>query len=227
MLNWAARYLPILKVLEQQSAKIATILEVGSGSVGLGKFYRAPFVGCDVNFTLPPRVPMLPVVATATDLPFRDESFEAVIVSDVLEHVPPDQRPSVIREALRVMRNVAVFAFPCGPEAFELDRKLAETYDRKHQDRPIWLQEHMQYPFPTEHLFESLRSEWTVTAFGNENLDVHYWIMRKEMHQLWNYVFAIMLAALPGIVEYVFRRADHEPYYRRIVVIRRRLAIAK
>jgi hypothetical protein len=28
-------------------------------------------------------------------------------------------------------------------------------------DRPVWLQEHMQHPFPTEHLFEDLRREWT------------------------------------------------------------------
>lgn len=170
---------------------------------------------------------MLPVLATATSLPFGDESFEAVVVSDVLEHVPPEHRATVIQEALRVMRGVAVFAFPSGPQAFEYDRKLAETYDREQQDRPVWLQEHMQHPFPTEHLFENLHRQWTVTTFGNENLDVHYWIMRKEMHRLWNYVFAFMLAALPGIVEYMLRRADHEPYYRRIVVVQRRFATSK
>jgi len=170
---------------------------------------------------------MRPVIATATGLPFGDESFDAVVVSDVLEHVPPEHRAAVIQEALRVMRRVAVFAFPCGSQAFDYDRKLAETYDREQQIRPVWLQEHMQFSFPTEQLFEHLHRQWTVTTFGNENLDVHYWIMRKEMHRLWNYVFAIMLAALPGVVEYILRRADREPYYRRIVVVRRRLASTK
>jgi Methyltransferase domain len=227
MLNWAARYYPILKVLRQDGARVGNLLEIGSGSVGIGKFYRAPFVGCDLTFLFPPRAPMLPVVATATNLPFGDKSFEAVIVSDVLEHVPPEQRGAVIREALRVARRVAVFAFPCGPEAFKYDQKLAETYDREQQDRPVWLQEHMQHPFPTEQLFEDLHRQWKITTFGNENLDVHYWIMRKEMHQLWNYVFAVLLAALPGIVEYILRRTDREPYYRRIVVVRRPLATAQ
>ena len=227
MLNWAARYLPILKVLRQQGAKIGTLLEVGSGSVGIGKFYNAAFVGCDLSFLFPPRAPMLPVVATATNLPFSNESFEAVVVSDVLEHVPPDQRRAVIKEALRVVRGVAVFAFPCGPQAFEYDQKLAEAYDREERDRPVWLQEHMQHPFPTEQLFDDLRHQWAVTAFGNENLDFHYWMMRKEMHRLWNYIFAIMLAGLPRAVELILRRADREPYYRRIVIVRRRPVTAK
>jgi hypothetical protein len=227
MLNWAARYFPILKVLKQQKNEIGSLSEVGSGSVGIGKFYRDSFVGCDLSFLFPPGAPMLPVVATATSLPFGDRSFEAVVVSDVLEHVPPDQRMAVIREALRVMRSVAVFAFPCGPRAFEYDQKLAEAYDREEQDRPVWLQEHMQYPFPTEHLFDELHCHWTVTNFGNENLDFHYWIMRKEMHQQWNYFFAIMLAGIPRIVEYILRCADREPFYRKIVVVRRRLLAAQ
>jgi SAM-dependent methyltransferase len=221
MLNWAARYWPILKVLKEHGDEAGPMLEVGSGSVGIGKFYPGPFVGCDLSFLFPPKAPMLPVVATATRLPFDDCSFDAVVVSDVLEHVIPDQRMGVIREALRVMRRVAIFAFPSGPQAFEYDRKLAEDYDRNKQEMPVWLEEHMLYPFPTEQIFEDLRQHWAVTSFGNENVDFHYWMMRKETHQLWNRVFAAMLTTLPRLVEYILQRADHGPYYRRIVVVRR------
>jgi len=223
MLNWAARYLPILRVLKEQGDKVGPLLEVGSGSVGVGKFYRGSFIGCDLSFMFPPKPPMLPVVATATRLPFADGSFKTVLVSDVLEHVPPEERKTVIREALRVTRRVAIFAFPCGTQASDYDRKLADTYDRKQQDRPAWLQEHMQHPFPTEELFDDLRWQWTVTSFGNENLDFHLWMMRKEMRPLWNYGFGIMISSIPWIIEYGLRRADREPYYRRIVVVRQRI----
>lgn len=221
MLNWAARYFPILRVLKQELGEAHSLLEIGSGSVGIGTFYRTPFVGCDVIFPWKPHGPMLPVQATATELPFKDHSFDAVVMSDVLEHIPPERRTAVVREALRVMRKVAIFGFPCGPHAFEYDQKLAEAYGRKRKDRPGWLEEHMLHPFPTESLFEGLRDDWVVKAFGNESLDFHYWIMRKEMNRLWDYVFRIFLALLPGLVEYILRRADREPYYRKIVVVQK------
>ncbi len=217
MLNWAARYFPILRVLEQY--KIHSILEIGSGSVGIGKFYRAPFVGCDVSFLFQPKAPMLPVVATGTQLPFGDRAFDAVVVSDVLEHVPPSFRIDVIREALRVARKVAIFGFPSGTEAFQYDCRLAETYDSKQQARPVWLQEHMQHPFPAANLFDELQCQWTVTSFGNENVDFHLWVMRKEMHRGWNYLFGVLLTVMPRMVASLLRRADHEPYYRKIVVL--------
>ncbi len=227
MLNWAARYFPILRELKQQLDETDSILEIGSGSLGVGKFYRGSFVGCDVSFSYRPKPPMLPVVATAAELPFEDRSFDGVIVSDVLEHVPPDQRTAVVHEALRVMRKVAIFGFPCGPQAFEYDQRLADTYDRRQQEKPVWLQEHMQHPFPTESLFEDLQQEWIVKSFGNESVDFHYWVMRKEMHRSWIYVFRILLAVLPRTVESLLRRADHGPYYRKIVVVQPLLRTAE
>jgi SAM-dependent methyltransferase len=220
MLNWAARYFPILRVLKQQLAETDSLLEVGSGPVGIGKFYHARFVGCDISFPSRPKAPMTPVIASAATLPFGDGSFDAVVASDVLEHVPPDQRVVVIREALRVARKVAVFAFPSGSTAYESDRRLAESYDRARQDRPVWLEEHMQYqPFPTEELFEELPHDWRVGSFDNENAAFHNWVMRQEMHRLGIYFFMFLLAVLPRVMESLLRRADREPYYRKIVVV--------
>ena len=193
MLNWAARYFPILRVLKPQLSKTDSLLEIGSGSIGIGKFHAAPFVGCDINFPFRPKAPMLPVIAPATSLPFEDKSFDAVVVSDVLEHVPPEQRMPVIREALRVVRKIAIFGFPSGREAFEYDAKLGEAYDRRRRERPAWLQEHMQYqPFPTQDLFDELPQEWTVRSFDNENVAFHNWVMRQEMNRLGFHAFRLL-----------------------------------
>jgi hypothetical protein len=222
MLNWAARYYPILRVLKQQLAETDSLLEIGSGPTGIRKFYKAQFIGCDISFPERPKAPMLPVVATATALPFGDQSFDAVVASDVLEHVPPSQRMLVVREALRVVRKVAVFGFPSGHAAVEYDRKLAEAYDRRKKDRPGWLQEHMQYqPFPAVTIFDQLPPEWTVSSFDNENVVFHNWVMRREMRKAWCYCFLILLTALPRLMEQLLRCADRQPYYRKIVVIQR------
>jgi hypothetical protein len=121
-----------------------------------------------------------------------------------------------------VTRKVAVFGFPCGPRAFAYDQMLAGAYNKARQDKPVWLQEHMLHPFPTEIIFDSLKQDWIVKSFGNESLDFHYWVMRKEMYRLWNYVFRVLLSALPRLIEVLLRRADREPCYRMIVVVQRR-----
>ena len=221
MLNWTVRYLPILRILKRELDESESILEIGSGPVGIGKFYPVPFVGCDVSFAWEPRAPMSPVMASATELPFKDRSFDGVIASDVLEHVPPDRREVVVSEAMRVARKLAIFGFPSGSQAFDCDRELAQIYDRRQKAKPEWLQEHMLHPFPTVALFEGLQRDWIITSFGNENIHFHYWIMQKEMNGAWRRCFKIVLAAFPRIVESILKRTDQEPCYRKIVVIRK------
>lgn len=222
MLNWAARYFPILRVLKQQLAETDSLLEIGSGSVGIRKFYNGSFVGCDISFPVRPKAPMVPVVASATTLPFGDRSFDAVVASDVLEHVPLVERMVVVREALRVTRKIAVFGFPSGQPAAEYDRKLGEAYDRRQLERPEWLQEHMRYqPFPTLALFEDVQPGWTITSFDNENVAFHNWVMQREMRTWARYCFLVLLTALPRLMEQLLRRTDREPYYRKIVIVQR------
>jgi len=222
MLNWAARYYPILRALEQHGLlSSGPILEIGSGPVGLGTFRKVPFVGCDLSFPEPPpHWPMTPVVASATDLPFADSSFDAVVASDVLEHIPPELRTTVISESLRVARRLAIFGFPCGSEAYEADRTLREVYLNKNLEVPVWLDEHMLAPFPDKTLFGALPG-WNVVHFGNENVAFHSWMMRWEMRPLFVRASNVCRKLAPKILQTLLRRADSEPYYRQIFVLSR------
>ena len=48
---------------------------------------------------------MTPITASATQLPMKDKEFDVVLASDMLEHVPPDLRETVIGECLRVAQK--------------------------------------------------------------------------------------------------------------------------
>lgn len=206
-------------MLKQHLNATDSVLEIGSGPVGLAKFYHSAFVGCDVAFPYKPRHPMLPVVASAAKLPFGARSFDAVVASDVLEHIPPAHRMSAITEALRVARKLIIFGFPSGSAAFDCDRDLANLYERNRLDRPVWLDEHIAYGFPGDQLFDDFRTQWRVSSFGNESVAFHYWMMKHELSSTWNFGFRSLLALVPRSMERILRHADREPFYRKIVIL--------
>jgi SAM-dependent methyltransferase len=53
-----------------------------------------------------------PMLADGSRLPFADDTFDAVVSSDVLEHVLPDRRDAFLAELRRVSRQLVVVAAP-------------------------------------------------------------------------------------------------------------------
>jgi SAM-dependent methyltransferase len=85
------------------------ILEVGGGRSGLGRmlYPDAMITNIDMNpeYAADPcnNLPGVTFVCgDATRLPFEDETFDAVTMFDLIEHVPDDA--GAIREALRVLK---------------------------------------------------------------------------------------------------------------------------
>jgi hypothetical protein len=166
---------------------------------------------------------MMPVQCSATQLPFQDASFPAVVASDVLEHVPPEHRSAVIKEALRVARKVAIFGFPSGPLAHLLDQGFCAELKRRHIPPPDWLEEHVLYPFPEPALFNDPGDAWLVESFGNDHLGFHDWVNKRELSGFWGRLFGILLRHVRGPFEFLLKFADREPFYRVIFVLTRRL----
>src|SRR5262249_5165794 len=153
VLNQAVRFFPIVRTLRSLLSREDTLLEVGSGASGIGEYWKSPFVGCDIEFAARPVKNMLAVRCEGQSLPFRDRSFDALVLSDVLEHVPPSARALVVSEAVRVARKIVIIGFPCGSAAFEFDCRLLAEYRTRNLTAPAWLEEHMLHAFPDDDLF--------------------------------------------------------------------------
>jgi hypothetical protein len=221
MLNWAARYYPIVRVLKTHGLfHHGSLLEIGSGCVGIGRFRPIPFVGCDISFPFEPLWPMTPVTASATQLPMKDKEFDVVLASDMLEHVPPELRETVIGECLRVARKLVIFGFPCGPLAWESDRALFNTYIDAKLPPPEWLSEHMEAPFPDVGSVPHVAG-WEMQHLGNESIRFHSWMMAREMSARFIRASQLAMRFAPTLLESLLRLSDRSPFYRQIFVFAR------
>jgi len=66
-------------------------------------------------------------------LPFPDRSFDVVVLSFVLHHVPDDRKLALLEEALRVSRGKVVVVEDTPTSAFDrvMNRRHGESYRRK------------------------------------------------------------------------------------------------
>ncbi len=89
------------------------VLDVGDTAGYLALFEpELTVVGLDVELA-PERLDgARPLVGDGTRLPFADDTFDAVVSSDVLEHVPPKLRETFLAELRRVSRELVVLAAP-------------------------------------------------------------------------------------------------------------------
>jgi SAM-dependent methyltransferase len=122
-LNWLLRAFPALRSADGKFR----LLDYGCGSAALlrliaGRGVRATLAGCDISAgmlaegvrTWPREVAQLPelVQQVGARAPFGDATFDLVVISAVLHHVPPAERGAIYPELCRLLHpggHVVVF----------------------------------------------------------------------------------------------------------------------
>ena len=80
-------------------------------------------------------------VGSLTALPFRDDSFDGVLLWYSLIHLPPDERPCALAETARVLRPGG--AVLIGAQSGEGVREVAWSYVADHGAGPQQLRRHL------------------------------------------------------------------------------------
>lgn len=120
-------------------ASIDSVLEVGCGTGALLAAMRERAVGRrwqGVDLSDPaehsdPQAAGIPMQAyDGTTLPFADDSFDLVVASHVVEHVPEPRR--FLAELARVSRSYVYVEVPCELHARTSHRELQRTLDIGH-----------------------------------------------------------------------------------------------
>ncbi len=144
----ALRYLPIVSILKKLKLIDSKILEVGSGSLGITPYLKRPIDGLDADFSGPKSENLNQIKGTAVDLPFRKNSYDVVISSDTLEHIPVALREKAIDEMLRVARQLVIIVVPTGSLSQKQDRQLHDRFQKVFKKSDKFLSEHVQHGLP-------------------------------------------------------------------------------
>lgn len=127
------------------STKGGTVLDVGGNRGELAQFTRGIEVtsvnveGEDADLTFDGEI-----------LPFGEDTFDAVVSLDVLEHIPRSNRGQHVSELLRVSRSETIICCPLGsPSHIAAEREVAEEYGRLTGGRHRFLDEHLALGLPT------------------------------------------------------------------------------
>ncbi len=231
----ALRYLPVVEKIKAEGRRMKAegrprmkILEVGSGGLGIAPYLKMPVTGVDVEFK-PPFYPKLTrVIGKAEKLNFANNSFDIVVSSDMLEHLPPDIREKAIFEMIRVAKLGVIIGVPCGVAAAEHDMELRQEYLKVNKKEFPFLKEQVEYGLPDktdiiayiDKACKKLDRKIKLTVSGNENMTTRKFLMRGWMSSnfLMNVFFRkILLPAIP-----LLRLLEKPPYYRQIFYVENR-----
>src|SRR5262249_25523310 len=118
------------------------------------------------------------VFASGLNLPFRKNSFDIVVSTDVLEHLEQRKRKTFLNELIRVTSRILILGFPHDtPVAKKADETLFEFIRRISGKDYGFLSEHLEYGLPdAEEICRLLHSKTSeILQFHNAN--VHSWLM--------------------------------------------------
>ena len=177
------------------------VLEVGSGSGGAAEWTDAEIVGVDPAFERTSerkRPNLIEHPGSVTAIPMPDASFDAVLCLDMLEHVPPADRPQAIAELTRVLApgGRLLLTFPSGPAAEKLDRWLAAAYAARHGKPHPWAAEHLDLGLPDANEIAALaRATGATRHRPTERLGAGLALPPRHLHR--GARAAVHVAALP------------------------------
>ena len=199
------------------------VLDVGESAGYLPLFDpNLDVIGVDIEVSAAPLEGAVRVLGDGRSLPFLDGSFDAVVSSDTLEHVPGDGRSAFLAELSRVSRDLVVVAAPFDTPgvagAEELVRRFALLATGEPQ---VQLEEHRVNVLPRLEETENVLREYGLSVISAGSGNLHDWLLMmlvkyqlgarpalKALVDGYDILYNALLAA----------RNDVAPYYRHVVV---------
>ncbi len=130
-INLKLRYEPIvakLKELKKTHNKLK-VLEVGSGSKGVTRFFKHHVTGIDVEFQKHKNKYLKEILIPPNKkYTFKNNEFDVVVSVDTIEHIPRKYRKKTLKEMLRVSKRFIMLTCPFA--ITEWDLKILANWNK-------------------------------------------------------------------------------------------------
>lgn len=174
--------LELIKILVGSSKKPLHMLDIGGGSPYMSRIFEELSVPYDVStldiLPKPQGISGKYIQGDATDMTFRDESYDIVVSTDVLEHIPFEKKKAFIEEAVRVTKDYLIIAAPFNTESVDTAEQLTNDFNIKlFGEGQSWLEEHFKNKKPElDQIKKILKSHaLDYEVIGTNNL--HNWVL--------------------------------------------------
>lgn len=161
-----------------QEKGVQTLLEVGVGNGVVAELFQKTgmrVTTIDIDASLNPTM-----VASVTQIPFADESFDAVLCAEVLEHLPFEDSLQGMREVFRVTKRWALITLPHAGYVFSLTSKLPLLpWCSWVQKIPFFWEKHA---FQGEHYWELGKRGWSRRRLKKVLTAVGFFVREVRLH---------------------------------------------
>lgn len=147
LINWNIRYQKLINSYPEILAS-NSVLEIGSGQNGFAIYTQYNVVGLEPTPVMSLRNNLSIVTGSVAEIPCPDNSYDYVICSDVMEHLPKELRAVAVKEIMRVCNKKAFIQFPFGSFSRYGENLFAKALTRQKQPVPDWLTEHFNNSLP-------------------------------------------------------------------------------
>lgn len=225
--NWSPdaslRYLPIVSLIKKDR-NINSILDVGSGTLGITPYLKVPITGLDTNFNGPKSPFLKQIKGSAYNIPYDKNSYDSVICVDVLEHISPEKRSEVIKELLRVAKKKVFIVCPCDKDSEKEDQVINSYVKKTLGLNDSYLSEHIKLGLPTTNIVkESINSEYKLQIKNLTNIYLHRLLLKMQFtnSRTKKFISSVVFVLLVPL----FLRINIKPTYRKLFIITKRAVI--
>ncbi len=183
-INTKIRYAPVVTKLRwlKNLNKNLKVLEVGSGSKGITRFFKHQIIGVDLEFQDYKNKYLNEVqIYPNKKYPFKDNEFDVVVAVDVIEHIPRKERKRVLKEMLRVSKKYIMITCPFTISRW--DKKVLVNWPKSSETYKN-IKEHIDCGIPNSKEIEESFKGCRMNMIYGEHPAVAYYIKLMERNIL-------------------------------------------